>query len=430
MLNSLIITTGKIISKFIRLINAGNGTTWPGHIALKLNPHFINDLKKKSNLTVILVIGTNGKTTTTSLLSHIFTAAEKKVIQNESGANLSNGIASAFLLNSSILGDLKADIAIFEVDENAFSTVANMVTPDAVIILNLFRDQLDRYGELNTIALKWKKTLDSLPPVDLFLNADDPQIAYLEKDTKHKVYFFGADPNDAQEKNVEHASDSIYCPNCGEKLHYSRVFYSHMGIWNCTKCHYKHSNHVFRNAPFYPLSGLYNKYNIHAAVLVAKTLGVLDTTLQKSLTTFKPVFGRQETLIIDGKKVQIILAKNPSGFNQALKTILDQNPKVVLLLLNDRIADGNDISWIWDTDVELLKNAHTYIFISGDRAWDLGLRIKYADFPQNTFTVIDDLPKAVVAAINSTKGNETLFILPTYTAMLEIRKLLTGKKIL
>lgn len=430
MLNPLIITTGKIISKFIKFINAGNGTTWPGHIALKLNPQFINDLKKKSNLTVIFVIGTNGKTTTTSLLRHIFISAGKRVIQNESGANLPNGIASVFLLNSSILGNLKADIAILEVDENAFSTVANMVTPDAIVVLNLFRDQLDRYGEVNTIALKWKKTLDSLPSVNLFLNADDPQIAYLEKGSKHKVHFFGADPKNAQEKNIEHASDSIFCPNCGNKLHYSQVFYSHLGIWNCTKCHYKHGSHVLTNAPFYPLSGLYNKYNLHAAVLVAKIFSIQDSTIQKSLTTFKPVFGRQEILIIDDKKVQIILTKNPSGFNQALRTILDQNPKVVLLSLNDRIADGTDISWIWDTDVELLKNTQSYIFLSGDRAWDLGLRIKYADFPQKSFIVIDNLSHAVRTALTATKSNETLFILPTYTSMLDIRKILTGKKIL
>ncbi len=430
MLNSFLILFGKTLSKIIRLFNAGNGSTLPGHIALKFNPHFINDLKKKSNLNIIFVIGTNGKTTTTSLLQHILTSAEKRVILNASGANLLSGIASVFLLNSSVLGNLRADVVILEVDENAFSAVADLLTPNKVIILNLFRDQLDRYGEVNTIALKWKKTLDSLPKVDLFLNADDPQVAYLAKDSKHRVYFFGADPDDAQEKSVEHASDSSYCPNCGKKLQYSRVFYSHMGIWNCLHCHYKHSTDVFTKAHYYPLSGLYNKYNTHAAVLVAKTLGVRDSTINNALTTFKPVFGRQETLTINNKRVHIILAKNPSGFNQALKTILDKNPRILLLALNDRIADGHDVSWIWDTDIELLNNTHSYLFLSGDRAWDLGLRIKYADFPQKSFTVIESLPTAINAALDGTKSNETLFILPTYTAMLEIRKILTGKKIL
>ena len=387
----------------------------------------MKDMLSNSSPKIILIVGTNGKTTTTTLLNHILTKNGKKVIQNTSGANLINGIASTLLLNSSILGKVEADYALFEIDENAFTRIARELKPDAIILLNLFRDQLDRYGEVNTIAKKWQEAIATLPKeTRLFLNADDPQIAFLGKDALQLVSYFGID--DKGNSTPDHASDSTYCPICSSKLVYTKIFYSHLGIWSCPRGDLIYPTDVFRTTLPNSLDGLYNKYNVNAAILTAQTYGLTNELIAESLTTFSPAFGRQEKISVNNKTAEIILAKNPSGFNQTLATIIDQKASHLLLVLNDRVADGTDISWIWDVDFENLKHLKELaITVSGDRVYDLQLRLKYADLLARSEA---DLTDAVKDALLQTDKNETLYILPTYTAMLEIRKILTGKKIL
>lgn len=435
MKNAALITSGKLLSRVSQTLNLGNGSTWPGHLALRANPRFIQDILKKSPTKIIFVVGTNGKTTTTSLLSHILKQDKQKIIQNTSGANLLNGIASTLLLKASTTGKIDADVALFEVDENAFPKACEVVTPDIVIMLNLFRDQLDRYGEVNTIALRWQEALSRLPETTtLLLNADDPEIAFLGDHAKQTVAYFGSTIDKQSASTPEHAADSLYCPNCGEKLQFEAVSYSHLGIWRCPSCGLHSPNDVLRKASSYPLQGSYNAYNTHAAVLAAQTLDIPEKVLAEALQSFQPAFGRQETLMYHGKKVEVILAKNPTGFNEALRTVRELNARTVLLALNDNIADGTDVSWIWDIDVELLKPFEDkQIFLSGSRVYDLGLRFKYEKESQNDDVpckVIEDLKEAVDAAVETLKANETLYILPTYTAMLATRKILTGKKIL
>lgn len=380
---------------------------------------------------VIFIVGTNGKTTTTTLLNHIFTTNGKTVIQNSSGANLLNGIASALLLHASTTGKVNSDIALFEIDENAFPLACKEITPDAIIFLNLFRDQLDRYGEINTIALKWQEALSHLPhTTKLFLNADDPQIAFLGQRAKQKVLYFGIDEKGQEKGKIDHVSDSTYCPNCGEKLKFIKSYYSHLGVFTCPACSFTHPKNVFSSSPLYPLAGIYNKYNVHAAILVASALGVPDTSIENSLSSFQPVFGRQEMLVIDKKNVEIVLAKNPASFNQALRTVLDQKVHHIMLVLNDRIADGTDVSWIWDIDLELLKEKNVHLTISGDRVYDMSLRAKYADLSIDKIIIEPHIDRAISLALKKTEAGQTLAILPTYTAMLEVRKILTGKKIL
>lgn len=426
---SYILTLGaKLVSKISKIYNLGNGSTWPGHIALSFNPNIIKNLLKKSSMEVIFIVGTNGKTTTSKILTTILNEDKKNVIQNTSGANLLNGIASTLLLNTNRKGQLSAHYGVFEVDENNLPIALEHVTPKIIIALDLFRDQLDRYGELDSIAKKWNASFQQLDEsTTLLLNADDPLIAYLAKNVKAKVIYFGMSEKEKGQKNLEHAADSVYCPNCGNKLTYKKIFFSHLGIWHCTQCGVKHPlpqpiDHTS------PLPGTYNLYNTYAAVLAAHCLGVSSEIITDSLKHVTPAFGRQEQLLFKGKSVQLFLSKNPVSMNESLETIVSLGAKNVLFILNDRIPDGRDVSWIWDIDVERFTKTFDHVTVSGDRTYDMALRLQYGDFTR--ITTEPDLENAITVAVEAIKENETLFILPTYSAMLEVRKILTGKKIL
>ncbi len=429
-MNHLLIYFGKLLSFTTKKLHLGSGSTWPGHIALLINKNFIQQTVKKSDIKIILVAGTNGKTTTTAMIQSILTTAGKKIIINESGANLQNGIASTLILKANALGNIQADYAIFEIDENALSKVLDELTPDYLLLLNLFRDQLDRYGEVHAIAARFEKELKKLPKeTTIILNADDPEIANLGNKTTATPYYFGL--QNKKKAQEEHAADSIYCPNCETKLLYESRTFSHLGNWHCQKCSLKRPKPNFEDAPAYPLSGTYNVYNAIAATALARRLGIREEVIKEGLTKFQPAFGRQETLTVDGKKVQIFLSKNPTGFNESLRTIKSLAAKHILFVLNDRIPDGRDVSWIWDVDFETLLSKEQHVYASGDRAYDMALRLKYA-YPaiRHVVTYPELQNGAIFSALTNVPKNETLYILPTYSAMLEIRNILTGKKIL
>ncbi|MDO8621302.1 MAG: Mur ligase family protein [Candidatus Levybacteria bacterium] len=437
MLNSLIIFLGKCISLVSRMLNLGSGSTWPGHIALNANKNFIKDVLKNNGrkLKIILVAGTNGKTTTTKLIRSILQENGKKIFENTSGANLLNGIASALISNADIDGQIDKDFAIFEIDENTLSLILKEITnPDFVIILNLFRDQLDRYGEVNAVSKRWADALKKLDEkTTLILNADDPQVASLRLHLEGvNVKFFGLNDMNLATAKAQHAADSTYCPNCEFKLSYSAIYYSHLGAWACLKCGNSRPKLNISTSSVFPLLGIYNRYNTIAAILLAQEVGINKNNIISALKDFQPAFGRQETLDINGKKVQIFLSKNPTSLNESLKTISDLKAENLLLVLNDRIPDGRDVSWIWDVDFEEIVSKFKNITISGDRAYDMGLRIKYAQsiIHDSLFIIQEDLEKAIAMSLEKTPKSETLYILPTYSAMLEVRKILTGKKIL
>lgn len=447
MLNSALIIFGKSLAKFSQMFNLGGGSTWPGHIALTLNKNFIREILKGSKIKTVLIAGTNGKTTTGKMIQTILEKNGQKVFQNESGANLLNGIASSMLLRSNILCTLKYDYAIFEVDENTLPQTIDEFTPDYVVLLNLFRDQLDRYGEVDTIAKKWRKSLASLSKSTiLILNADDPLIAFLGKDIKNKTYYFGIDPTTKTKIQTGfgieltnrvwkgETADSIYCPNCNSKLTYNIVYFSHLGDWSCPSCKFARPRLDLSNVNMSPLVGTHNRYNTNAAVLFAKINNISSETIKQSLKQFTPAFGRQETIVIDRKKVRIFLSKNPTSFNESLKTVVELGGKNLLFVLNDRIPDGRDISWIWDTDIESVINDFKAITVSGDRCYDMGLRLKYAfnelQITNYKLQIEENLKNAISFALADIKKSETLYILPTYSAMLEVRKILTGHKIL
>ncbi len=463
----LLILIGKLISFVSKLLNKGSGSTWPGELALIINPKFVKKITLKNpNLKIILIAGTNGKTTTSLMIYEILKAAGYKVFRNESGANLLNGIASSLIKNSSLSEKINYDFGIFEVDENNLPLVLENLNPYAILLLNLFRDQLDRYGELNGIAKKWESALQKDNFEHLILNADDPLMTYIgysisssrtkrgdlskiasshSVPRKDDITYFGLPENLMTQKTLIHGADSIYCPNCGEKLIYKKVAYSHLGKYNCPKCKFKNplvqKDEILRltqDDKNFPLPGLYNKYNTLAAVTLAKSLDLKDEVIEKGLENIKPAFGRQEKIEIDAKFVQIFLSKNPTSFNQSLETIIgiEKNPNV-LFVLNDRIPDGRDVSWIWDIDLESYIDKLKNITISGDRCYDMGLRVNYSmEFPisnskiNQNIQMFEDLQETIKAGLDSIESGETLYVLPTYSAMLEVRKILTGKKIL
>lgn len=426
MIHSILL--GKAVRKTSALLNRA-GSTWPGHLALKTDPSIIRKIVKKNpHLKIVFIAGTNGKTTTTKALSHILSSINIESITNESGANLLNGLASTLVLKSTLSGKIKEQALLFEVDENSLPLVLKEVpNPDAIILLNLFRDQLDRYGEVNSIADKWKKSLKKLTDKTLVIaNADDPQIAFITASAQ-KNAFFTIDNTLKRTKELSHAVDSTSCPKCRNALSYSRISYSHLGNYSCPKCDYQNpkAKHYTFNSP---LLGNYNIYNLSAAILASdKVFGISPFNSSETLKLFKPAFGRQENIMIDNKKIMLLLSKNPTGFNESINVVLMNNSSTLLILLNDRVPDGRDISWIWDVDFEKLKETKAKIFVSGDRAYDLANRLLFAGI---THEVFDNYEKAYKESLKQTLNGKTLTILPTYSAMLEIRKQISGKAIL
>lgn len=426
-MNFPLVIIGRLVSFVSKILNKGAGSTWPGHIALSLNSSFINQILEKSRVKIILVAGTNGKTTTGKMISEILRKNGKKVFQNTSGANLLNGIASSLIAHTSIIGTINYDYGIFEVDENVLPLAINNINPYCIVCLDLFRDQLDRYGELDSIAKKWKDSFMGLSGNStLVLNADDPLISTLGEQSKAKTLFFGLGEKNNKNK-IQHGSDSIYCPRCSEKLNYLAVTYSHLGNWACPNCKLKRPNYNTIKLN-YPLPGIYNQYNAQAAAIFANNEGLKENQINLGLKNLTPVFGRQETIDINGKKVQIFLSKNPTSFNQSLETISEKRNKKIIFVLNDRIPDGRDVSWIWDIDIEKYIDNFGTIITAGDRCYDMALRINYAK--KTKLYVFENLEEAIKFGIDEINQSETLYILPTYSAMLEVRKILTGKKIL
>ncbi len=405
------ITLGKLVSAISQTLRLGAGATWPGEIALRIQPRILRFLTHRIPH-LVLVAGTNGKTTTVKMIQTILTHAGHRVVRNASGANLDNGLVST------LLSDERAPYVIFEVDEATLPNILKDVTPEIVVLTNLFRDQLDRYGEVDTIAEKWFVALGALDAkTTVVVNADDPHLAFIGSKLAARVKYYGLEDPSLFLPKMQHATDTIYCPNCGARLTFAGVYFSHLGKWACGVCSFVPPTEDVTAGDFQsPVEGVYNKYNTLAAALSAQILDIGKQTIREALTSFTPAFGRMETIVVEGRRIKILLSKNPTGFNESLRTVaasVDRGP--VLLALNDRIPDGRDVSWIWDVDFEQYSNFPKY-YVSGDRALDMALRLKYAGI---TASIVDDIPKV-----------DMLWILPTYSAMLDIRKKLIGRKIL
>ncbi|MFA5197485.1 MAG: MurT ligase domain-containing protein [Patescibacteria group bacterium] len=439
----------KIARMTSRLAKRGGGTTLPGLLAEKIAPNIITKLANQLPQGIILITGTNGKTTTARMLAAVLEANNLKVIYNSSGSNLSRGIASCLSQNSNLLGTkINGDIGIFEVDEATMPEITKKVTPKIILVTNLFRDQLDRYGELNKTASIIGSAIKRVPESIVFLNADDPLVASLKKYNKD-IRYFGI--NDHIETKSNGAIDSKNCLECDHELRYEHRYFGHLGTYECPKCGAKKpkldyglsnlrlsveksiANYGFSDHKILleiQLPGLYNLYNALAACAIASEMKIKDTTIQDSIKKVTAAFGRMESVEVDKKKLFLLLVKNPTGFTQVIETLsYDNKPKNLFLLLNDKFADGTDISWIWDAELELLNKLADKVVVSGIRAEDLLLRLKYADFDLGNVMIEKNVGQALDLAFANIQEGETLYVMPTYTAMLELRKILYNRSL-
>jgi UDP-N-acetylmuramyl tripeptide synthase len=429
------VSIAKSVTFFVRSLRLGAASVLPGSIARRIEPRILELLSQQVKNGVILIAGTNGKTTTALLLCSILTKKGFRIAHNSTGANLENGLATALIDNANLLGKLNIDYAILEVDENIVPKVLKPLNPRIILCLNLFRDQLDRYGEVDTISKRWTKVISTLPETTVVIpNADDPTLSYLGQQLPQRVLFFGLNEPENYLEAIPHAVDSIYCPRCGHALDYQGVYLSHLGDFTCPSCGFSKSKPTLFSREWPQiLVGLYNKYNTLAAVTAAQELGVDAVSIKDTINHFQAAFGRAEDLVIDGKKVRILLSKNPVGTNETIRVVTQSSDKTTLLVLNDRTPDGTDVSWIWDVDTEKLVERGGTLVVSGDRVYDMALRLCYSQssVESNINLIVEpDLQQAIATALEHTPTHETLHILPTYSAMLEVREILTGRKIL
>jgi UDP-N-acetylmuramyl tripeptide synthase len=429
------VSVAKSVTFIVRSLHLGAASVLPGSIARRIEPRLLQLLSQQVKNGVILIAGTNGKTTTALLLCTILERKGFRVTHNSTGANLENGLMTALLESTNLLGTLNADYAILEVDENIVPRVLAPLQPRIILCLNLFRDQLDRYGEVDTISKRWTKVISTLPAETVVIpNADDPTLSNLGQQLPQRVLFFGLNEPEHYLEAIPHAVDSIYCPKCGHSLDYKGVYLSHLGDFTCPQCGFSKSKTTLESSEWSQiLVGLYNKYNTLAAATAAIELGVDEVTIRDTINTFQAAFGRAEDLVINGKRVRILLSKNPVGTNETIRVVTQSTDKTTLLVLNDRTPDGTDVSWIWDVDTEKLVERGGTLVVSGDRVYDMALRLRYSQkSPESNLNLIveEDLRQAIATALEHTPENETLHILPTYSAMLEVREVLTGRKIL
>lgn len=448
------VIAGKLTAIAIRLSGAGLGSSLPGRVARILSPTVLHDLSAQAVYGTVAITGTNGKSTTSGILSSILRVAGLEIIHNRQGANLVGGITASLIESSSWSAKINSDYCLFEIDEAALPVVAKEVKIGSVVVTNLFRDQLDRFGELDTTAKLIGKGI-SINNSKAILNADDPNVSQLVPDNPKS--FFGIESlandsaispearHDTAAGNVQIHAELSYCQSCGGEINYSRIYYGQLGIWSCSSCQFNRSKPtVFAsqvavtalNSDFQlhigersehvhlPLPGLYNVYNALAAAAAANALGIAIESIKAGIKTYSTLFGRSERLTIRGKHVLIQLIKNPAGASQSLSAVaLDKNARV-LIAINDNLADGRDISWLWDADFEQLANLPRAITVSGQRGEDMAVRMKYAGVSSNQITCIPQLDQALKYSLNNTQSDETLWVLPTYTCLLELQKIL------
>ncbi len=443
MATRLAIVTGRIVAWMMRRSGLGGGTALPGLVALRLAPDLLTRLARELPSGAIVIAGTNGKTTTARLVAESLRAGGVQVVHNRSGSNLPRGIAATFLEATDWLGRLDGDLAVLEVDEFALPTVVRAVKPRLLVLLNLFRDQLDRYGELETIARTWRRALDELSPdATVVINADDPILAELTADFRERRWTFGLEDPAVALPTLPHAADWRLCPRCGAALEYRCVFLGHLGQYCCPGCGFTRpaltvAGQRVRHGSAgllldvrwgdrtvtvrSQLAGVYNAYNLLAAVSAGFALGLEPEQLVATLAEVPAAFGRQERVWVAGRELTLLLVKNPTGFNEALRLLESTRRKCpVLIMINDLEADGRDVSWLWDVDVEALRLLSVPVSVGGIRSGEIALRLTYAGIePQGRYPgVVEALDRWLATLPPDGCG----WVLGTYTAMLELRR--------
>jgi lipid II isoglutaminyl synthase (glutamine-hydrolysing) len=440
---ALEIGLARAAGRLSRLLGAGGGTTVPGKLLWKLDPGSVDRLAARLPQGSALVSATNGKTTTAGMAAQIL-ASSRRLAHNRAGANLVSGVASALVAASG------AELGLFEVDEAALPEVARRVRPRVVSLGNLFRDQLDRYGELELVAARWREMTRSLPPdATLVLNGDDPQLGDLAAEREGSVVFGLDDPRHASPR-LQHAADSKWCVRCGTAYVYEAAYIGHLGDYRCPSCGNARPPLDLRAREIelnglegvsfelqtpegerrveLRVPGLYNVYNALAAASLSRALGASLEEIVAGLEGFAAAFGRFERIAIDGRALLMLLIKNPAGANEVVRTLIAAGPpRVLLVALNDEIADGRDVSWIWDVDFEPLLPHLERLVATGERAAELALRFKYAGVDEGAIEVVPSLEAALDRGLELTPDGAELVALPTYTAMLALRALVARR---
>jgi lipid II isoglutaminyl synthase (glutamine-hydrolysing) len=426
-----------------RLARTGGGTTVPGKVLTFLAPGAVERLAARLPQGTALVSATNGKTTTTAMVADIL-EGRVRLAHNSSGANLISGVAST------LLSARDAELGLFEVDEAALPDVARRVHPRALCLGNLFRDQLDRYGELELVAERWRRAVAALGAgTALVVNGDDPQVGELGRDRPDSIVFGLDDPRRAAPE-LQHAADSKWCLRCGAPYDYSAAYIGHLGDYRCPACGHARPAldlaarsielHGLEAVSFelvdregslpvrLSLPGLYNVYNALAAAALARVLGASRDEIKSGLERFTAAFGRFERLRIGERTMLVLLVKNPAGANEVVRTLVAGGaPGLAVIALNDEIADGRDVSWIWDVDFEPLLESLERVVVTGQRAAELALRFKYAGFDEGSIEVEPELGRALDRGLELTPSGGELFVIPTYTAMLGLRRIVTER---
>lgn len=431
------ILTAKLIATAITTLHRSAGTSFVGLVVLKICPKFLSYCSKYVRKEIITITGTNGKTTTAGLIANILEENKQKVVHNEKGANMLTGIANALALE--ILPFKRFDYYVLESDEAYLTKLYDYLPSNHLVVTNLFRDQLDRYGELDTTAKKIQNAIDKNPNLKILLNGDDPMVAKLGMD-RERIYF-GFDKVEIVSNPLASNApiETVNCPLCGEPLKYADRFYAQQGHYYCEcgykrpQCEYSGDVKIYEDYSILKvytlkgdfefnvgLIGLYNAYNALAAISLGLELGYTQTQIQNALNTYQAIFGRAEKLILQGHQVLVQLIKNPTGASEVLKTVdLSSN---ILIIINDNYADGRDISWLWDADFEFLRATKNPITVSGHRANDMAVRLKYAGINTEKISVISDIDYAIKHLLNTLDINEKITILPTYTALLKMQR--------
>jgi lipid II isoglutaminyl synthase (glutamine-hydrolysing) len=440
---SLEIAAARGVAALSRRVGAGGGTTIPGKLLAELDRDAIDRLAARLALGTAVVSATNGKTTTTAMAAEILRPLHR-LAHNAAGANLVSGVASALLT----AGD--ADLGLFEVDEGALPELVRRLQPRAICLGNLFRDQLDRYGELELVAGRWREAVAELPTeARLVYNADDPQLAAVGEAHVGGVAFGLDDPRVAR-PSLQHAADSKHCIRCGTPYDYAAAYVGHLGDYRCPRGDHARpplevaAREVFleglERASFrletpegsrpiaLNLPGLYNVYNAVAAAALTRALGADLDDIVVGLERFSAAFGRFERIAVGDRQLLLLLIKNPAGANEAVRTLVDGGaPRVLVVALNDEVADGRDVSWIWDVDFEPLLPGLETLVASGGRAAELALRFRYGGLEEDALELEPDLGRALDRGLELTPDGGELVVLPTYTAMLGLQRLLASR---
>ena len=439
---------GKTAAAILKMLGK-KGTTFPGKLALKIDPWLIKHLGSEYGEGIILITGTNGKTTTTNLLASILTQAGKSFTCNQAGANLVTGIAGAMLKDARWSGGTEVKLAVLEVDEATVPKFCAQITPQWAVVTNFFRDQLDRYGELDTTV---RLVREALPrETVLILNADDPLVAQIGSG-RDKAVYYGIEKTPQSKSESGETREARFCPICGAELSYSLFHYGQLGIYACPQCDFarpepdilaggvgmENEQLMFsvtweKGQPAHEgyavaLQGYYNLYNALAAGTAAFKMGIDERTIKSGLAAFQAQAGRMESFALPEGAVTLTLIKNPTGFNQVIQTLLAAEGRLALMIvINDQAADGRDISWLWDVNFESLaeeKHRIREVVCSGIRAEEMALRLKYAGLSVEQLMVEHDLGKGMRYLQKKRDEGEKVFALPTYTALFPLRDVL------